>query len=228
VGEIPELTLSDPTLADGGERLTKSQWPDRRAEIREQIRWLLGDGPEYQPLPVEFGVGESEETSKLLERDWSDVARMERCRFGMEINGNLYYPPTASPDDGKKMPAIIWLSPFCTATGYTRSYRDPQFALGFSVLNDPQAYSKAYRAGRTLYKNVMDDKSAADGFVTFAFDPIGTGARQEERREFYARYPEWSLMGKMVLDARHALNALEQRPEIDADNVYLVGTPWAA
>jgi len=30
-------------------------------------------------------------------------------------------------------------------------------------------------------------------------------------------------MGKMVLDARHAIDALEQRPEIDPDHVYLVG-----
>ena len=220
---MPERTLSDLALADDGKRLTRTQWPERREEIRGQIRWLLGDGPEYQPLPVEFGVGESEEEAKLLGRDWSDVARTERCRFGMGINGNLYYPPTVSPDDGQKVPAIIWLGPFCTATGYTRSYRDPQFALGFSVLNDPQAYSKAYRAGRTLYRNVMDDESAADGFTTFAFDPIGTGARQEERREFYEHYPEWSLMGKMVLDARHAIDALGKRPEINSDHVYLVG-----
>jgi pimeloyl-ACP methyl ester carboxylesterase len=69
----------------------------------------------------------------------------------------------------------------------------------------------------------MGDESAADGFATFAFDPIGTGGRQEERRGFYERHPEWSLMGKMVLDTRHAIDALEKRPEIDPENIYLVG-----
>jgi pimeloyl-ACP methyl ester carboxylesterase len=61
------------------------------------------------------------------------------------------------------------------------------------------------------------------GFLVFAFDPIATAERQEERRGFYDACPTWSLMGKMVLDARHAIDAVLANPDVDPKQVYLVG-----
>jgi pimeloyl-ACP methyl ester carboxylesterase len=61
------------------------------------------------------------------------------------------------------------------------------------------------------------------GFATLAFDPIATGARQAERRGFYDTYPRWSVMGKMVQDARHAIDAALASPDVDPKQIYLYG-----
>jgi pimeloyl-ACP methyl ester carboxylesterase len=61
------------------------------------------------------------------------------------------------------------------------------------------------------------------GYAVFAFDQIGNGRRLEEVRQFYARYPRWSLLGKMVADTRAALDALERHPRVDATQIYLAG-----
>jgi pimeloyl-ACP methyl ester carboxylesterase len=55
----------------------------------------------------------------------------------------------------------------------------------------------------------------------FAFDQIGFGARVLDARDFYRRYPRWSLMGKMVADTRAAVEALGQTAELS--DVYLMG-----
>jgi pimeloyl-ACP methyl ester carboxylesterase len=59
------------------------------------------------------------------------------------------------------------------------------------------------------------------GFAVFAFDQIGFGARVLDARDFYRRYPRWSLMGKMVADTRAAVEALGQTSELG--DVYLMG-----
>jgi pimeloyl-ACP methyl ester carboxylesterase len=45
------------------------------------------------------------------------------------------------------------------------------------------------------------------GYSVFTYDPLGTSFRQQERREFFTKYPDASLMGKMVTDARQAIDA---------------------
>jgi dienelactone hydrolase len=117
-----------------------------------------------------------------------------KCRFGDGLNGNFYYPPSREPN--KKLATVIWLCPLQTAIGYTVHYR-----IG----------------------DMPHLRLARAGFLVFAYDPIGTAERQEERRVFYDQYPAWSLMGKMVLDARHAIDAALANPDADPKQVYLVG-----
>ncbi|HTL17278.1 MAG TPA: dienelactone hydrolase family protein, partial [Patescibacteria group bacterium] len=169
------------------------------AQTRQLIQWLLGDGPAYQQAQVQLGQGESDATSKVLAR--LEPAHL-KCRFG-EVNGNFYYPPgkswtNSSPDptSTKKLPAIIWLAPLHCSNGYTPEYR----------------------TGDIPYL-----RFAKAGFLVLAFDPIATGSRQEERRQFYERYPRWSLMGQMVLDTRHAIDAALANPDADPNRISLVG-----
>jgi pimeloyl-ACP methyl ester carboxylesterase len=61
------------------------------------------------------------------------------------------------------------------------------------------------------------------GFAVLAFDQIGFGTRVRSAREFYTRYPRWSLMGKMVADIRAALDAGCALSAIDRERVYAVG-----
>ncbi len=166
-------------------------------QTRELLRWLLGDGPQYKPAKVVLGQGESDQVARLMNRAGPSHLK---CRFD-DVNANFYYPPNEWPDRrggpvAERLPTIIWLAPLHCATGYTPGYRTGDIPY--------RRFSKA-------------------GFLVLAFDPIATGSRQEERRHFYQRYPRWSLMGKMVLDARHAIDAALANRDADPHRIYLVG-----
>ncbi|NWF82194.1 MAG: prolyl oligopeptidase family serine peptidase, partial [Bryobacteraceae bacterium] len=49
------------------------------------------------------------------------------------------------------------------------------------------------------------------------------GTRVEHAREFYERYPKWSLLGKMVADTRAAVKALAALEAVDPTRIYLAG-----
>ncbi len=207
------------------------------AETRERVLWLLGDGPAYAPAQVTLGQGESEQEAKALAVFDSPPGFDHRsgpphlqCRFD-GINGNFYYPPgRAASGRGQtvaaanRLPTIIWLAPLDCATGYTPHFRPsaaPQepFAQAKNGLTPtPQKIWYDAHPG-----NIPHEAFAQAGFLVLAFDPIATGGRQEERRDFYQREPNWSLMGKMVLDARHAVDAALANPDADPQRIYLVG-----
>jgi dienelactone hydrolase len=174
-------------------RLTAARWPGRRAGIRERIDWLLGDGPAYAPTDVTFGQGESDDLTQLLGHD-RPVPPTVKAKFGGGINANLYYPSGVRPTEGQKLPAVLWLGPLSCSGGYNGFYGVAPIA-----------------------------QLTEGGFVVLCHDPIATGGRQIERRDFYKRHPDWSLTGKMVLDARGALDVLEQSPDVDHERIYLVG-----
>ncbi len=191
---LPGQTISDPTMDGKGHPLSASQWPAARSRIREKINWLLGAGPAYEPAGAEIGVGESEAQATLLVRLNPLPPQRTKCRFGNGLDGNFYYPSAQKPAD--KLPTVIWLCPLQTAIGYT---------------------------AQTRVGDVPHLRLAQAGFLVFSFDPIATAERQEERRTFYERYPSWSLMGQMVLDARHAIDAALSNPDADPKQIYLVG-----
>ena len=168
-------------------------------QTRQALEWLLGDGPAYAPVKVTLGQGESDAVARLLNRAGGSQFR---CRFD-EVNGAFYYPsnrvatqPGHAALVERKLPTIIWLAP----------------------LHCPLGYTPGYRTGE-----IPHVRFAKAGFLVLAFDPLGTGSRQEERRDFYQRHPHWSLMGQMVLDARHALDAAVANPDADPSRLCLVG-----
>jgi pimeloyl-ACP methyl ester carboxylesterase len=61
------------------------------------------------------------------------------------------------------------------------------------------------------------------GFAVVAFDQIGFGVRNGQTLEFYHRYPKWSLLGKMVVDTRAAIDELLGLGYIDESRIYLCG-----
>ena len=147
----------------------------------------------YRPMEVAFGQGESQNLTRMLGHDRPTEPTV-KARFGEGINANLYYPKRPTSSRPAKLPAVLWLGPLSCSGGYTGFY------------------------GVAPIRELTD----AD-FIVLCYDPIGTGNRQYERREFYDKYPKWSLVGKMVLDARHALDVLTQSPDVDRKQVYLMG-----
>jgi pimeloyl-ACP methyl ester carboxylesterase len=67
------------------------------------------------------------------------------------------------------------------------------------------------------------DSLVKRGFVVVAFDQIGFGSRAQEATRFYERYPQWSLMGKMVSDTRAVVDAVSVLEEVDARQIFLFG-----
>jgi pimeloyl-ACP methyl ester carboxylesterase len=92
-----------------------------------------------------------------------------------------------------KLPVVIWLHPFAHATGYSRDARP------------------------------LIQAATAKGFAVLAYDQIGFGYRLGQATRFYDRYPNWSLLGKMVSDARAAVAAAAAIDRFDSSRVYLLG-----
>jgi len=92
-----------------------------------------------------------------------------------------------------RRPVVIWLHAFNHARGYMHQARTPFVDL------------------------------VRRGYAVLAFDQIGFGTRVEQAKDFYRRYPQWSLLGKMVADTRSAIAAMRDHPAIDPDRIYLVG-----
>jgi pimeloyl-ACP methyl ester carboxylesterase len=114
--------------------------------------------------------------------------------FGFNVRGDLYYP--ANTPEGTKLPTVIWLHGYSYQLGYMWVYH-----------NDLHPILALVRAG----------------YAVLAYDQSGFGSRMSETGPFYDRYPHWSRMGRMVEDARAAIDALEKDSLVDAQRIYLFG-----
>lgn len=175
---------------------SRTEWAERRIDVRRRLNWLLGTGRRSINDQFLLDAGESEAVAKTHARE-NPPEKVEKIgvTFGDDIKASIYLPK-GHRTSGKRLPAIVWCAPQNWATGYGGVYADY-----------PQAYVSL----------------ATSGMVTMCFDPIGTGNRLEERRNFYRDWPEWSLMGKMVYDTRCAVAALRQCEFVDPNQIYLVG-----
>jgi len=127
-----------------------------------------------------------------------------KVTFGPGLHGDLYYPASQQRDlavkrnsQGEKLPAVLWLGSFNTSAGY--------------------------KQGPGTSGALAQDFLPKAGFITLGYDPIGTRDRHQERRVFYDQYPDKSLMGKMVEDARDAIDALAACPKVDPERIFVVG-----
>jgi pimeloyl-ACP methyl ester carboxylesterase len=139
----------------------------------------------------------------MMTHDRWSVAGVRRIpiRFGEGVRGNVYLPAEVDAP----LPVIVWLHPFSYHSGYNE---------GYGV------------QGTTVYHRL-----AAAGYAVIAYDQCGFGLRLLEGRGFYDRNPLWSRLGRMVHDARAALDfvsggpgaAASPLPELDAERVALLG-----
>jgi pimeloyl-ACP methyl ester carboxylesterase len=181
--------------AEGKEIKTADVWLKKRDAIRERILWALGEAPPFaESEPGSYGA-EANHRATMLGRATLPAGLAKRSlNFGNYVTGDLYFPTNA--DRGGKLPVVIWLHPVSVSHGYCAAYKrgdNPHLAL------------------------------ARLGCAVFAFDQIGNGTRLEEVRNFYGRYPRWSLLGKHIEDTLAAVEALNKVEFIDPKRVWLLG-----
>ncbi|MDR0352403.1 MAG: dienelactone hydrolase family protein [Opitutaceae bacterium] len=194
--------------------------------LRRSVGWMLGEAPpllpEPPPLfpsrrggpppgPTVVAQGRAGNPGQLApdvpawviaaggqEYGWREPEKnavaSRRLRFGLGVTGDLYYP--ADTPAGTKLPAVIWLHGFHHPLGYMWVYR------------------------RDLHPILALVKA---GYAVLAYDQTGYGTRWAEAAPFYDRHPRWSRLGKMVEDARGAVDALEKDALVDAKAISVFG-----
>jgi pimeloyl-ACP methyl ester carboxylesterase len=114
--------------------------------------------------------------------------------FGQGVRGTLYYP--ANTPEGTKLPVAIWLHSYSYPLGYMWVYhREPHPILAL----------------------------VKQGYAVLAYDQAGFGSRMNEAGPFMDRFPRWSLMGRMVEDARAAVDTLSRDAQVDPEQIWLFG-----
>ncbi len=216
---------------DGSTIISPAQWEERKKSIRRDISQVLGDAPSRVPFPANHSVSDLSMCTDgwlatLFQRPakdswggYGDQYQRERLKsegigatgipFGEALMGDLFYPlgPDGKPKSGK-WPVVIWLHPHCYQDGWS---------AGHPWVSTEWAYSQGKDARPSfplLWKR---------GFAVFAFDQLGYGTRIHEAKDFYERYPKWSMMGNMIEDTRAAIDALSALQEIDSTQIYLFG-----
>ena len=187
-------------------------------KLKQQIEWALGEEPPGAPNmqlranPLEVSSVEGW-LAGLFKRPSADASVRDRIAkegmawtevpFGDGLKADLFYP--AGHKSGR-LPVVVWLHP------YTYQY-------GWSIYTPWSSTGSALRMDqRPTFPSLVQR-----GFAVLAFDQIGFGARVLDAKEFYTRYPKWSLMGKMVADTRGAVDSLTELDIIDPTRIYLMG-----
>ena len=200
--EYPRRELDDVMAMDDGSPVQGVDgWVRKKKQVRERVRWVLGNWP---PVAVNPGTSDDWEPpylTAMLGRESAPRLEKAQMGFGEHLAGDVYMP-AGLRERGVKAPAILWLHPFCFSNGYVAAYRR----------------DGASPSGGQVFRAL-----ALAGFTVFCYDQIGFGRRVTEAEGFYGRYPHWSLLGKMVRDAQAALDVLTRLPYVDAEQVFGVG-----
>ena len=215
----------DGWRALSGEQLNPLSYPVRgsragepAAELRKHLDWAMGDEPpgaprlpsKTLPQPIDATGGWLEGLFHRPSANLTTRARIAQegmgwaeIPFGDGLKADLFYP--ANQPNGK-WPVVIWLHGYSYQNGWSVSA--PWTSTGTDYRLDQRPSFPA------LVKR---------GFAVLAFDQIGFGTRVLDARDFYRRYPKWSLMGKMVSDTRAAIDAVSALDVVDSARIYLLG-----
>lgn len=212
--------------ADGRSIDSPAQWAQQRQQIHGRISAMLGEAPprlHFENLktiadrklePYGFTEGwlsylykRPVDEDNVKPRLIADGVAVVGVPFANGLLGELFYPatPEAKPATAK-LPVVVWLHPFSYQSGW--SAFEPWLPAQW-------AYDLDFRPS---FLNLIQS-----GFAVFAFDQAGFGARIHEAKDFYRRYPQWSLLGNMIEDTQAAVAALASLEEIDASRIFLMG-----
>jgi cephalosporin-C deacetylase-like acetyl esterase len=183
------------------------QAPNAADDPRERVLWSLGDAPPRGRDDAGGSYGSEPDYEAQMMGRQSVPGDVAK----LEVNfGGYLRGDLYYPRQAKgPLPVVVWLHPYSYPTGYTG----------------------AYVLGPRVYHHL-----AQQGVAVFAFDQIGFGRRLMEGRDFDARYPRWSRLGKMVADVHAAVDFLcgsDQHhapgkdavkvPRLDRQKIYCLG-----
>jgi dienelactone hydrolase len=176
-----------------------SAWEAKRDELRQTVRWILGEAPPQLATPSEPRL-RANPPDDLISTLFQRPLKRPGIQTGIISIGDqrwadVYYPGAVG---SKRFPAVVWLHPYAYSVGYD-SYATP------------------------YYQRVPIEELVKRGFIVIALDQIGFGTRVLDAREFYLRYPKWSLMGKMVADTRACVRSASLLTMVDPERMYLAG-----
>ena len=183
-------------------------WDEKKAGIRQSLRWALGEEPAGAVNPGPGTLDKQARGEVLFGSCIARPAATPRMRvmpvcpyhgFGDMLFGYLYCPADKIDGQGRptngKLPVVVYLHEYDYAKGFSSDHHVEQ-----------------------VFRSIVDR-----GYAVFAYDMLGFGNRIEEGTRFYQRYPHWSKMGKMVLDVRAAVDALANLDCIDRRRVFVAG-----
>jgi dienelactone hydrolase len=220
---FPAQKPGDFFRSDSGSSITdRAAWERKRPVLRDHLQWALGRTPptlavRLLPAIKDNTVPDRNPLELVMRRPQNNQVWFDKVAEGKMGICALPYAPGHAADlfyplgpDGKrrpgKFPAVIWLHPYAYDEGWSSKepWRPKQRDF---ILDDRPSF----------------DELARRGFIVIAFDQIGFGGRSLDARQFYERYPESTLLGRMVDDTRAVVRAAAGLAEIDASRIYFLG-----
>ncbi|MDD4225669.1 MAG: dienelactone hydrolase family protein [Mariniphaga sp.] len=193
------------TSTEGKQIISTNEWEQKKNSLKEKITWAMGDEPPGVTNPgpgslKKSGRGEiSFGTFLVRPQATSKMGVMPVSPyngFGDQLYGYLYYP---LDENGKiknnHLPVVIYLHEY-------------DYSKGFNSIHQMES----------ILHGIIEK-----GFAVFTFDMLGFANRIEEGTRFYNRYPNWSKMGKMVTDAKGAVDAMQNLDFIDKNKIIVAG-----
>lgn len=229
--ETVDLTKYPRVAASPLAVASAADWEKKAVDIRKSIQWMLGEEPAMMP-PAAGGGGRGGRGGRGPAMPQPATAEGRRgvgnpgqlapdviswvitqggtsygwlapqaaqtvsrpVTFGYGVRGDLYFPANTPPN--AKLPTVIYLHGFSYPLGYMWVYR--------TDLHPILALVQA-------------------GYAVLAYDQSGFGSRMNEAAPFYDRAPHWSQMGRLVEDARAAVDALQKDSLVDPEHIYTFG-----
>lgn len=174
-----------------------ASWGGRRKAIKARILEYLGNPPD---------VTAGRPSLRILDEAKTDTYRHLTIAYevepGEEVRAHLLIPPEKRRLKGA---AVLCLH------GTSVEAKDTQIGKGDQRNRD---------YGRVL---------AQSGFITLSPDHVCSGDRQApgfqayDTAPFYARYPEWSAVGKAIWDGQRAIDVLSRIDGVDPGRIGAVG-----
>ncbi len=206
-------------------------WPERRKQIERSWLDLLGDFPTKIPAlnpTMKMVTFEPGCPSERLTREQLAVIKEQIA----EENGSIdRYHVTFQTEPGERVTAWLLVpaaaqekpspSLVCIHSTTRGSGKDATIGLSGRTSVDPPDTSEGGRS-YGLYL-------ARHGFVTLSIDLLTDGERIEpgeevsESRPFYARHPEWSIVGKNTWDIMRSVDFLETLDFVDQNHIGCIG-----
>jgi dienelactone hydrolase len=208
-----------------------NSWPERRQQIERSWLDLLGDFPtkipELKPVmtKVTFEPGcpserLSKEQLKVLKKQYAEEdGRIDRYHVSFQtepeerVTAWLLVPKTTRD---RPTPAMI-----CIHSTTKGSGKDATVGLSGPTSVDPPDTNEG---GRSYGLHL-----ARHGYVSLSIDLLTDGERIEpgeevhQSRPFYARHPEWSIVGKNTWDIMRSVDFLETLNFVDQHHIGCLG-----